>query len=276
MKKVKHSKFKNTGMLFELLARQITSDIISTNESVATNILKKFFGKNSELLKEYGLYKTLCDEKFSSDSKATMLIEAVLKARKKLDKTKLREEKYQLIKSINENFNINSFFQTKVGNYKLLASIYKIFEYSEIENPTEITRSKITIIENMTSENRSRLTEDVAGIRNESKEIRLLSYKILVEKFNQKYGELSQEQKAVLREYIGNVSNTNNLKEFLKTEAIRVQDVLTKRIKNVKDKSLKIKLAEVINLLNEYKTIKNVEENHVSALLRYYSLIDDL
>jgi hypothetical protein len=276
MKKVKHSKFKNTGMLFELLARQITSDIISTNESVATNILKKFFGKNSELLKEYGLYKTLCDEKFSSDSKATMLIEAVLKARKKLDKTKLREEKYQLIKSINENFNINSFFQTKVGNYKLLASIYKIFEYSEIENPTEITRSKITIIENMTSENRSRLTEDVAGIRNESKEIRLLSYKILVEKFNQKYGELSQEQKAVLREYIGNVSNTNNLKEFLKTEAIRVQDVLTKRIKNVKDKSLKIKLAEVINLLNEYKTIKNVEENHVSALLRYYSLIHDL
>jgi hypothetical protein len=276
MKKVKHSKFKNTGMLFELLARQITSDIISTNESVATNILKKFFGKNSELLKEYGLYKTLCDEKFSSDSKATMLIEAVLKARKKLDKTKLREEKYQLIKSINENFNINSFFQTKVGNYKLLASIYKIFEYSEIENPTEITRSKITIIENMTSENRSRLTEDVAGIRNEPKEIRLLSYKILVEKFNQKYGELSQEQKAVLREYIGNVSNTNNLKEFLKTEAIRVQDVLTKKVKNVKDKSLKIKLAEVINLLNEYKTIKNVEENHVSALLRYYSLIDDL
>lgn len=276
MKKVKHSKFKNTGMLFELLARQITSDIISTNESVATNILKKFFGKNSELLKEYGLYKTLCDEKFSSDSKATMLIEAVLKARKKLDKTKLREEKYQLIKSINENFNINSFFQTKVGNYKLLASIYKIFEYSEIENPTEIIRSKITIIENMTSENRSRLTEDVAGIRNEPKEIRLLSYKILVEKFNQKYGELSQEQKAVLREYIGNVSNTNNLKEFLKTEAIRVQDVLTKKVKNVKDKSLKIKLAEVINLLNEYKTIKNVEENHVSALLRYYSLIDDL
>jgi len=276
MLNIKHSKFKNTGMLFELLARQITSDIISTNESVATNILKKFFGKNSELLKEYGLYKTLCDEKFSSDSKATMLIEAVLKARKKLDKTKLREEKYQLIKSINENFNINSFFQTKVGNYKLLASIYKIFEYSEIENPTEITRSKITIIENMTSENRSRLTEDVAGIRNEPKEIRLLSYKILVEKFNQKYGELSQEQKAVLREYIGNVSNTNNLKEFLKTEAIRVQDVLTKKVKNVKDKSLKIKLAEVINLLNEYKTIKNVEENHVSALLRYYSLIDDL
>lgn len=276
MKKVKHSKFKNTGMLFELLARQITSDIISTNESIATHILKKFFHKNSELLKEYGLYKTLCDEKFSSDSKATMLIEAVLKARKKLDRTKLKEEKYQLIKSINENFNIDSFFQTKVGNYKLLASIYKIFEYNEIENPSEITRSKITIIENMTSENRNRLTEDVAGIKNESKEIRLLSYKILVEKFNQKYGELSQEQKAVLREYIGNVSNTNNLKEFLKKEAIRVQEVLTKKTKNVKDKSLKIKLAEVINLLDEYKTIKNVDENHVSALLRYYSLIEDL
>lgn len=276
MKKVKHSKFKNTGMLFELLTRQITSDIISANESVATSILKKFFNKNSELLKEYSLYKTLCEERFSSDSKATMLIEAVLKARKRINKIKLKEEKYQLIKSINENFNVDNFFQTKVQNYKLLASIYKIFEYTELDNPIEVTRSKVTIIENMTSDKKSRIVEDVSSVTNEPKEIRLLSYKILVEKFNEKYGDLSSEQKSLLREYIGNVSNTNNFKEMIKEEATKIQKILSNKVKTVKDKSLKIKLAEVVDLLEQYKTLKNVDENHISALLRYYSLINDL
>jgi hypothetical protein len=135
MKKIKHSKFKNTAMLFELLTRQITSDIISSNESVAIQILKKFFNKNTELIKEYRLYKTLSDERFKSDTKANMLIEAALKARRGLNKNKLQNEKYELIKTIKENFEIDSFFQTKVNNYKLLASIYKIFEYNELDNP---------------------------------------------------------------------------------------------------------------------------------------------
>lgn len=276
MKKAKHSKFKNTGMLFELLARQITSDIISANESVATSILKKFFNKNSELLKEYGLYKTLCEERFTSDSKAYMLIEAVIKARKKLNKTKLKEEKYQLIKAINDNFNIDEFFQTKVQNYKLLASVYKIFEFNELDNPTEITRSKITIIENMVSETKSKLNEDVSMMVSEPKEIRLLTYKILVEKFNTKYEELTTEQKNILRQYMGNVSNTNNFKEYMKEEAARIKSVLVKKTKLIQDISLKIKLTEVIGLLDQYKDLKTIDENHITSLLRYYTLINDI
>lgn len=276
MRKIKHSKFKNTGMLFELLARQITSDIISANESAATIILKKFFNKNTELSKEYGLYKTLSEEKFSSDSKANMLVEAVLRARKNIDRKKLGEEKYSLIKTIKENFDLNSFFQTKVQNYKLLASIYKIFEYSELDNPTEITRSKITIIENMTLDNRSKLNEDVINLNEEPKEIRLMSYKILVEKFNKKYEDLSNEQKNLIREYIENVSTTNSLKNYIQSEANIIKQKLQSKTKKVTDKALVIKLNEVVNLLDQYKTLKNVDENHVTALLRYYNLINDL
>jgi hypothetical protein len=276
MKKIKHSKFKNTAMLFELLTRQITSDIISSNESVAIQILKKFFNKNTELIKEYRLYKTLSDERFKSDTKANMLIEAALKARRGLNKNKLQNEKYELIKTIKENFEIDSFFQTKVQNYKLLASIYKIFEYNEIENPVEITKSRITIIENITSKsNNFVMTENVA-IANEPKEVRLMAYKYLVEKFNAKYSNLSESQKVLLREYIENVSNTNNLKSLVQTEAVTIKRLFTKNIHRVKDKSLKIKLQEVVGLLDEYESIKKVEENHISALLRYYSLIDDL
>jgi replicative DNA helicase len=276
MKKIKHSKYKNTGMLFELLTRQITSEIISGRESVATNILKSFFNKNTELFKEYGLYKTLSEERLSSETKSNMLVEAVIKARKKINKTKLSEEKYQLIKSISENFSLDSFFQTKVQNYKLLASIYKIFEYSELDNPSEITRSKFTIIENMTTDYNKPVIKEVNEIYNEPKEIRLLSYKIMVEKFNDKYGELSKEQKAVLREYIGNVSNTNNLKLFIQKEADRIKSVLEQKLNRLSDKTLKIKLTEVISLLDTYKSIKSVDENHISALMRYYDLVNDL
>lgn len=276
MKKIKHSKFKNTAMLFELLTRQITSDIISSNESVAIQILKKFFNKNTELIKEYRLYKTLCDERLKSDTKANMLIEAALKARRGLNRNRLQNEKYELIKSIKENFDIDSFFQTKVQNYKLLASIYKIFEYNELENPVEITKSRITILENITSkQNKTQITEDIA-IANEPKEVRLMAYKYLVEKFNTKYSNLSESQKVLLREYIENVSNTNNLKSLIQTEAVTIKRLFTKNMHRVKDKSLKIKLQEVSSLLDDYQTIKKVEENHISALLRYYSLIDDL
>ena len=276
MKKIKHSKFKNTAMLFELLTRQITSDIISSNESVAIQILKKFFNKNTELIKEYRLYKTLSDERLKSDTKANMLVEAVLKARRGLNRNKLQNEKYELIKSIKENFDIDSFFQTKVQNYKLLASIYKIFEYNEIENPVEITKSRITILENITTKsNNSLVTEDVS-IAGEPKEVRLLAYKYLVEKFNTKYSNLSEPQKVLLREYIENVSNTNNLKSLVQTEAVTIKRLFSKNMHRVKDKSLKIKLQEVVGLLDDYEDIKKVEENHISALLRYYSLIDDL
>jgi hypothetical protein len=276
MKKIKHSKYKNTGMLFELLARQITSEIISGRESVATHILKTFFNKNTEIFKEYGLYKTLFEERFSSDTKANMLIEAVLKARKKINKTKLKEEKYALIKTITESFDIDSFFQTKVQNYKVMASIYKIFEYTELDNPSEITRSKVTILENLTNNSNKTIVQESNDIYNEPKEIRLMSYKILVEKFNTKYNELSSDQKTILREYISNVSNTNNLKLFLQDEAKKISKILEQKIVKVTDKSLKIKLSEVISLLENYKSIKNVEENHISAMLRYYDLVNDL
>ena len=188
----------------------------------------------------------------------------------------MSEEKYELIKTIKENFELDSFFQTKVQNYKLLASIYKILEYTELDNPTEITRSKITIIENMTAETRSRLNESSIDLSEEPKEIRLMSYKILVEKFNTKYENLSSNQKNLLREYIQNVSTTNNLKTFIQKESQDIKKLLESKMKNVKDKAIKIKLNEVVGLLDQYKNMKNVEENHVSALLRYYDLINDL
>jgi len=276
MKKIKHSKFKNTAMLFELLTRQITSDIISSNESAAIQILKKHFGKNTELLKEYILYKTLCEEKLKSETRANMLIDAAIKSKKNIDRKKLNQEKYDLIKAIKENFDINLFFQTKVQNYKVLASIYKLFEYKDLDNPIEITKSRITLIETITTKNNTKFLNEISTIENQPKDVRLLSQKLLIEKFNKKYSDLNELQKNLLKEYIGNVSNTNNLKSFVQTEASTIKNIFKNNIYRVKDSSLKIKLNEVITLLDQYDSIKFVDESHISSLLRYYSIIDDL
>jgi len=276
MKKIKHSKFKNTAMLFELLTRQITSDIISSNESAAIQILKKHFGKDTELLKEYVLYKTLCEEKLKSETRANMLIDAAIKSKKNINKAKLNQEKYELIKAIKENFDINLFFQTKVQNYKVLASIYKMFEYKDMDNPIEITKSRITLIETITTKTNNKFINEISTIENQPKDVRLLSQKLLIEKFNKKYNEFNESQKNLLKEYIGNVSNTNNLKSFVQTEASTIKTIFKNNIYKVKDSSLKIKLNEVISLLDQYDNIKTVEENHISSLLRYYSIIDDL
>jgi hypothetical protein len=276
MKKIKHSKFKNTAMLFELLTRQITSDIISSNESAAIQILKKHFGKNTELLKEYILYKTLCEEKLKSETRANMLIDAAIKSKKNIDRKKLNQEKYDLIKAIKENFDINLFFQTKVQNYKILASIYKLFEYKDLDNPIEITKSRITLIETITTKNNTKFLNEISTIENQPKDVRLLSQKLLIEKFNKKYSDLNELQKNLLKEYIGNVSNTNNLKSFVQTEASTIKNIFKNNIYRVKDSSLKIKLNEVITLLDQYDSIKFVDESHISSLLRYYSIIDDL
>ena len=68
---IKHSKYKNTGILFELLTRQITSDILSGKRTPkAIPILEKYFNKNEELGKELILYLSFFNGKRLSETNA--------------------------------------------------------------------------------------------------------------------------------------------------------------------------------------------------------------
>ena len=71
--KIKHSKYRNTGILFELLTRQLTSDTIAGVQSKALFILKKYFNSKTELLKEYKIYHTLSTKKFKTDNNENFL-----------------------------------------------------------------------------------------------------------------------------------------------------------------------------------------------------------
>jgi hypothetical protein len=275
MAKLKHSKFKNTGILFELLVRQIASDTLSDKKCYATEIIKKHFKKGSEIAKELALYQALTKENFDSQYKAQEFLNIVLKERTKLNESILRRQKYNVIKSIKESYDIGDFFKYRVNNYKEMASTYKLFESTESESPKDYVDCKSTIFEAITT-NKVVIKEDNVNEKynKEPKEIRLLAYKFLVDSFNSKYSNLSEDQKGILKSYINNIDNSGNLRKFVVAEVAKLRREL-KKLK-ITDKVTQIKLNETINLISELTKNKVVNENQVLALLRYHQLLQEL
>ena len=280
MRKVKHNKIRNTGLLFEFLLRQITSDVLNKdNNSKAVSIVKEKFNENTELGKELALYNILITKKFKSDSKADYFINEVMKTRSDLNNSTLRREKYNLIKEIQSNYNLQKFMSSKVPNYKTYASIYKLFEYKSL-SPDEKTESFFNIVEHVTTEdNGIKLSETVKTLPDDE-DLRILTYKTLLEKFNQKYTKLSGAQKNLLREYINNVSNTNSLKDTLKEIVKGLKQDLKKHSKNLKDEVVKIKMTEALKSINEFCGLNDksnvVKDEYVIQTMRYLELLKEL
>ena len=276
-KKMKHNKIKNTGILFELLTRQITVDLMESNSSKAVNIVKKYFKNGTQLGKEYELYKILTETKYNTESRAETLIEAVMDSRKKLSRGSIKKEKYNLIKEIRESYNEKDFFNTKINNYKVLASIYNLFEHKEEVAPDKYVATKYTIVENITSQSKASKTNKTYDyLKKQEKDLRILAYSTLVEKFNKKYSNLTKKQKTLIKEYINNISNTNKLREYVDSEVEVVKDTLKNQIKKVDDKVTQIKLTEVVNQIDGLKKGKVVSDKQVVSMMRYYQLIGEI
>ena len=283
MKKIRHSKFKNTGILFELLVRQITLEILNGDKEVAKNIVKEFFKQGTELSKEKKLYDLLLKEKYNSESRAEKFIDAILQAHSKIDSKKVTKEKYNLIKSIQESFNIDEFLNSPITNYKTYASIYKVFESKSVENADvrDVLNSRFTLIEHIIStsvKNKERIIEDRAlqSYKKQEKDVRLLTYKILVEQFNKKYTKLDAAQKDLLKEYINNVNNTSKFVDYYKSEMKKLVSSLHEEYTKTKDKVTRIKLKETLNLLRKQKVGRKVTDNQVSALMMGFELIKEM
>ena len=284
MKKIKHSKFKNTGFLFELLVRQITSEVMSSSKSVAEKLLKEHFNSKQELSKELKLYQYLINEKYNSESKAEQFINTILEARKKIDEKKLAKEKYNLIKEIKETYNLDEFIKSPISNYKTLASIYKIFEtvIGDVEyDPTDIVSSRFTIAENIINssiQNKDVKLKDAVleEYRKQDDDLRAVSYKLLVESFNNKYSNLTNDQKGLLREYINNINNTGKLSEYVSNEVTKLVEGLKEVGSKISDKVTKIKLAETIANVRKIKSVKKIKEQHLSAMMMTYELLKEL
>ena len=287
MKKIKHSKFKNTGVLFELLVRQITLEVLNGDKTEnAKKIVKEFFSPGTELNKELRLYELLLKEKYNSESRAEKFVDTVTDAHSKLNETKLTKEKYNLIKEISEKFDIEQFLSSPITNYKVLASIYKVFEAKRVQNYDikDIFNSKITLIENIISRPTKQVEETktiedkklMETYSQQEKDLRLLTYKILVETFNKKYTNLDEKQKGLLKEYINNMSNTTKFKDYVSNEIPKIANDLKEIGNKINDKVTKIKLAETISVLEKMKIGKKVSDSQVSSIMLSYELIKEL
>jgi len=278
---IKHSKYKNTGILFELLVRQITADTLSGKDSKATNILKKYFVK-TELGREYKLYETITKHKNLTEGKAEVVINSVIESSKNLNRGALKRQKYNLIQEISKHYNLEEFFQTKLSNYKSYAALYTLVEIYNSEllsTPDQIISNKIAILEGLTTKpvSKKKVEDDLmVEFQSYDKDLRILTYKVLLEKFNGKYASLNDNQKSVLKEFINSVDSTPKLKEFYNTKINEIKTELTTLAKKVTDKVVKIKLNEVNNMLLPLGKVAKVGNDDLVNLLQYYALLEEL
>lgn len=277
---IKNNKFKNTGILFELCVRQITSDLLNNRDSKASKIFKKYF-TGTELGSEYSLYSAFVESPKLNETKSEILISTILEQQKKLDQEKLRKLKYNLIREIKSNYDLEDFFKAKISNYKLYAAVYSLFEAqneNSVKNTKVILSNKMTILEHLTKEQTSKKPQDeiVDDLIKEDREVRLLTYKMIVEKFNSKYSSLSDRQKSILQEYIYNITDTKNLKVFVNEQFNQIKSELVEIHSGIKDPVLKIKVKEVTKLIKPLKENESIKDETMAGLLQYIELIEEL
>lgn len=279
--KIKHNKFKNTGILFELLVRQVTIDTLKGVDSPAIDIMKKYFVKN-ELGREYKLYESILKSKVLNESRANTVISTILESSVNLNKSILKRQKYNLIKEIKTHYNLNTFFNIKIKNYKELASLYMLiegFNGAAYVAPDQMVNCKITLLEFLTKQDH--IAQDtkenvIEEFQAYDKDLRILTYKILLEKFNEKYDSISLEQKQILKEFINSVDSAPHLKEFYNNKIVELKEHLIKEAKNIKDTATKIKVEEITKHLVELDKTAKINDDHLVDLLQYYELVQEI
>jgi len=279
MKKLKHSKYKNTGILFEILVRKLTSETLSSNKTVTVDIIKKYFGRNTELSKELQLYNALIKEQqFKSDAQALDYIRMITESHRKLNHSVLKRQKYNLVKEISKKFIFEDLAKIHIGNYKTLASIYMLFEHQETDNPKQILEYKTAIIDNGLIYKKQHVVKDplIEAFQSQPKDVRLLTYKLLIDKFNEKYSGLNESQKQLLNKYITNVNDTTALKQYVQTIIPEIKKQLNTQSKLITDQVTKIKVQKLSEMLCNVENMKTIKESHILSLLRYFDLITEL
>ena len=280
--KVKHSKYKNTGLIFELLVKQIASDTLSKKDSPAVSVLKKFYAGKSSLAKEYKLYEFISKNSNLSPLRAEAILSTITEISRKLDQAAIKKQKYELIAEIKNHYNVDEFFAIQVRDYKALAALYCLLETqnnAENVDPSSLIENKTTILEHLTS--KAQNEDDVKDTLIEEyskydKDIRLLTFKILLEKFNDNYKDLLPEQKNILKEFITSVNSTTRLRTIVNEELQKIATKVAELSQKVSDKVIKIKLEEVKKAIKPVSNKEKIGDNHLVNLMQYYELVHEL
>ncbi|QQO91877.1 hypothetical protein immuto35A_197 [Flavobacterium phage vB_FspM_immuto_3-5A] len=280
--RIKHSKYKNTGLIYELLVKQIAADTLSKRESPALSVLRKFYTGNTTLVKEFKLYDFILKNKGVGSKKAESVLSTIVEISRKLDANSLKKQKYELIKELKSHYDLEEFFSIKVESYKPLAALYCLMEAQATSGLVDLdifVDNKTTILEHLTQSKLSNKAVAETLIEEYSKydkDLRLLTYKILLEKFNDQYKDLLPEQKNILKEFIVSVNSSARLRNVVNQEMVKLQEEISTLKENVADKVVKIKLEEIQKAITPVKNTQKVEDNHLVSLMQYYELVNEL
>lgn len=279
--KIKHSKYKNTGLIFELLVKQIAADTLSRKDSPAVKIMKKFYTGKSSLVREFRLYEYILKNKGVSQQKSETILSTITEISFKLDREAVKKQKYDLIAEIKNSYDLDEFFSMKVRDYKALAALYCLMEAqnADLADPQTLVDNKMTVLEHLTESKQNE--EDVKDALVEEyakydKDLRMLTYKILLEKFNGEYSNFLPEQKAILREFINASESQVKLRTLINEELEKISLAVEEMKTKVKDDIAKIKLDEVAKTIKPLTKQTRVNDSHIVNLLQYYELVNEL
>ena len=280
--KIKHSKYRNTGLIFELLVKQIASDTLNNRDSAAVSIIKNHFTGKTSLVREFKLYEFILKNRQVSQVKAETILSTITEISRKLDQSTLKKQKYNLISDIKETYNLEEFFAIQTPEYKALASLYCLLEAQNNDallDPQYLVNYKSTLLEHLTTQKQNADNVKDTLIEEYSKydkDLKLLTFKILLEKFNDTYKDLLPEQKNILKEFITSVNSQTRLRKLVNEELMNILSLVNKLSSKVKNKVVKIKLDEVTKAIKPLSNTEKITDNHLVNLMQYYDLANEL
>lgn len=272
----KHNKKRNIGIVYELLLKYISHNLIEGNKAEAkkaTKIIENNFRKGTELYKEFRLFNALATSKVSNTHTiASILIEAKTAARN-FDLQKLELQKSKLIKDINYGLD-KKFFYESIPNYRELGVVQMALNEWRKSNPDikSLVNFEGLIAENMLKKNSKTIVENVDLSHSDK-----LVLKIMTEKFNKKYTSgLSTDQKSIIENYVFyKGKNDAILVEFLekkKKETISEINLFEDKTQN---KYLLSKIDDVKKKINEISS-QSINDESIVKFLTLTKLIDQL
>lgn len=253
----KHNKKRNPAILYNVLIKEMARCVIlkeTSRHDEILNVVKEHFDPSSPLGKEYRLYKEILNAKGSDRSHLNKLIYEVRREFGNLEQRALNEQKNGLIAYINKNLG-KEVYSNFVPQYKNLATIYQI-----LDDKSKIS-TKLALQESLVNS----LTQTAAD---EMQPIDNLVYKTFVDKFNEHYTGLLNEQKTLLNKYLRSESFEDlELRVYVHKEIGRIKEALSKN----ENESLK----GVIEVLEESRT-KKIDMSLLEIVLQAQELVNEL
>ena len=278
MATTKPNKLKNTGILFELLTRQVTNEVLTGKKQKARQLIETYF-TNTELGKEYLLYNTLEKKKNLTESGAVQLFDTIEKLYEKLDHKKLESQKYSLIREIKQTYPNAEFFNSRIPQYRLFGSIQQWLTASkstQFVHPDAIQKPRQTIFEHLTLPTESEV-DTLNEYRNLTREDKYMVYKLMLENFNDTYStKVSETQRGILSEYLLAMSNNEKLTRFVEQKQVVAKTLLTESKQKLGTGELATKLEQVIESIQPFKKGYVVRDSDVVTLLQHFELADEL